>query len=410
MALLGFGKKKNSTIDSTTPEAAPPPPPEPEDTDIDKLQADFSKISNDEGADTGLNSAPDLNFDLPPLPDLGGDTKTVDKPKPKGPSLDIDLPPAPDSTSMPKTEVSTPDIKPVDLEMPPEPPSSKPPAKLEPQKPSSDKELPPLPTELPSAPQKTEVSTINTAPLPEPDAIDAVLSGKPVEKKEKEELKVPALPQKLPEPPKATPILKPKPKKKGLFAKKVVPQKPVVVGAIESETGALDQIMGGLKEKQPVIATPVQSIVTPPKLPSLKEPAPVVPSLKTEATKLPAPTVKPVSLENPPERLPPIEDLGITKEELEHARTMITQKLSSTKTTGFGPPKPSPLYVKLESYKSLDSDLQFLSAKLDDANKLIAKSKRTLADKEAQFRQWSSMIEEIQRKLLYVDKKIFGES
>ena len=67
----------------------------------------------------------------------------------------------------------------------------------------------------------------------------------------------------------------------------------------------------------------------------------------------------------------------------------------------------SPLFVNMDGYKEILGDIDNMKNELKDAEELIGRLNDIKNAKDKEFEKWRSELEDIQRKLLYVDKVIF---
>jgi hypothetical protein len=71
------------------------------------------------------------------------------------------------------------------------------------------------------------------------------------------------------------------------------------------------------------------------------------------------------------------------------------------------PPLDKPLYVKADDYKSIIGALTVIKTKIEDSERILTDLNELKNTKDKSFEKWRSELEDIQRKLLYIDKTLY---
>ncbi|MFP4112406.1 MAG: hypothetical protein ACLFPQ_01705 [Candidatus Woesearchaeota archaeon] len=66
-----------------------------------------------------------------------------------------------------------------------------------------------------------------------------------------------------------------------------------------------------------------------------------------------------------------------------------------------------PVFVKIEDYKDVIDIMELIKSKVNEANKILDNIRQLKSQEDAELEQWSANIEEVERKVAYVDKTLF---
>lgn len=66
-----------------------------------------------------------------------------------------------------------------------------------------------------------------------------------------------------------------------------------------------------------------------------------------------------------------------------------------------------PVFVKIDNYKSIIEVLDLLKIKLADARKSLEKIAELKNQEDAELEQWESELEEVERKIDFIDSTLF---
>jgi hypothetical protein len=69
-----------------------------------------------------------------------------------------------------------------------------------------------------------------------------------------------------------------------------------------------------------------------------------------------------------------------------------------------------PVYVKIDEYKSVLDTMNMLKSKLNEARTILAKINDLKNEEDAELELWHTGIEEVERKVEFVDKTLFEPS
>lgn len=108
-------------------------------------------------------------------------------------------------------------------------------------------------------------------------------------------------------------------------------------------------------------------------------------------------------IEEIPETLPDIEEVPSMKPEFElpeMPEIQITQRPETIKTT-------RPVFVNVEDYKVMLEELSSAKAKLVEFVNAPARLTEIKTLKDNSYERWRNLLEDVERKLLYLDKTIF---
>lgn len=65
-----------------------------------------------------------------------------------------------------------------------------------------------------------------------------------------------------------------------------------------------------------------------------------------------------------------------------------------------------PVFVKVENYKDALHIVSVIRSKLDDAKKAIERVQQLKTEEDAELEQWSTQLNEVERKIDFVDKTL----
>jgi len=66
-----------------------------------------------------------------------------------------------------------------------------------------------------------------------------------------------------------------------------------------------------------------------------------------------------------------------------------------------------PIFVKADDYKSILGAMTVIKSKIEDSEKILTEINDLKNTKDKSFEQWRNELEDIQRKLLYIDKTLY---
>lgn len=69
-----------------------------------------------------------------------------------------------------------------------------------------------------------------------------------------------------------------------------------------------------------------------------------------------------------------------------------------------------PLFVKIDDYKAILHGISVVKNNVDEANNIIKRLGTIRTEKDKEFEKWKSKLEDLNRKLVYIDKTIFEAS
>lgn len=66
-----------------------------------------------------------------------------------------------------------------------------------------------------------------------------------------------------------------------------------------------------------------------------------------------------------------------------------------------------PLFVKIEEYKDVLDVVNMIKTKIEDAKRTLSKINELGNEEDAELEQWHATIEEVERKVEFIDKTLF---
>jgi hypothetical protein len=69
-----------------------------------------------------------------------------------------------------------------------------------------------------------------------------------------------------------------------------------------------------------------------------------------------------------------------------------------------------PVYVKIDDYKDVIDITELIKNKLNEANSIIEKIRELKAQEDAELDLWNANLEDIERKVAFIDKTLFEPS
>ncbi len=74
-----------------------------------------------------------------------------------------------------------------------------------------------------------------------------------------------------------------------------------------------------------------------------------------------------------------------------------------------GPEDEIPIFVKIDEYKDILDTINLIKAKLREAHEILSEIQEVKAKEDGEIEQWKSTIEEVDQKISFIDKTLFGE-
>lgn len=69
--------------------------------------------------------------------------------------------------------------------------------------------------------------------------------------------------------------------------------------------------------------------------------------------------------------------------------------------------KELPVFIKIEDYKDVIDIMELTKNKVLEANEVLEKIRRLKAEEDAELELWNSNLEDIERKISYIDRTLF---
>lgn len=66
-----------------------------------------------------------------------------------------------------------------------------------------------------------------------------------------------------------------------------------------------------------------------------------------------------------------------------------------------------PVFVKIEDYKDVIDIMELIKNKVNEANKILENIRKLKAQEDAELELWDSNIEEVEKKVAFIDKTLF---
>ena len=71
---------------------------------------------------------------------------------------------------------------------------------------------------------------------------------------------------------------------------------------------------------------------------------------------------------------------------------------------------PMPVYVKIEEYKEVIDVMNLIKDKINEAKKILNSIYEIKNQEDAEIDEWNSQIEEVERKINFIDNSLFEPS
>ena len=68
-----------------------------------------------------------------------------------------------------------------------------------------------------------------------------------------------------------------------------------------------------------------------------------------------------------------------------------------------------PIFVKIDEYKDILDTVNLVKGKIREAKELLTELHEIRIREDKEIDQWKANIEEVERKMMFVDKTLFGE-
>ncbi|HLD88909.1 MAG TPA: hypothetical protein VI894_01755 [Candidatus Nanoarchaeia archaeon] len=68
----------------------------------------------------------------------------------------------------------------------------------------------------------------------------------------------------------------------------------------------------------------------------------------------------------------------------------------------------TPIYVRIEDYRDVLDTVNLLKSKISDAKRILAEIQSLKNQEDTELEYWTNNIEEVERKLDFVDKTLFN--
>ncbi|MBW2965510.1 hypothetical protein KY342_00230 [Candidatus Woesearchaeota archaeon] len=147
------------------------------------------------------------------------------------------------------------------------------------------------------------------------------------------------------------------------------------------------------KKKKEVAKLPKEELEVPPAPPTTEE----LPSPEEVATikAVKEAVEKPVKQKLVPSVVEQMEERAVeeTKELVEEREDLRLQK---------------PIFISLESFKDIIDEISLTSNILKENEDILTRINEFKEDEDKQFNKWESQLKDMQKKLIYVDKALFG--
>lgn len=69
--------------------------------------------------------------------------------------------------------------------------------------------------------------------------------------------------------------------------------------------------------------------------------------------------------------------------------------------------KELPVFIKIEDYKDVIDVMELIKNKILEANDVLEKIRRLKAEEDAELELWNSNLEDVERKISYIDRTLF---
>ena len=69
--------------------------------------------------------------------------------------------------------------------------------------------------------------------------------------------------------------------------------------------------------------------------------------------------------------------------------------------------KEVPVFIKIDDYKDVIDVMELIKNKILEANGVLEKIRRLKAEEDAELELWNSNLEDIERKISYIDRTLF---
>jgi DNA-binding Lrp family transcriptional regulator len=66
-----------------------------------------------------------------------------------------------------------------------------------------------------------------------------------------------------------------------------------------------------------------------------------------------------------------------------------------------------PVFIKVDDYKDVIDVMELIKNKILEANGVLEKIRRLKAEEDAELELWNSNLEDIERKISYIDRTLF---
>ena len=66
-----------------------------------------------------------------------------------------------------------------------------------------------------------------------------------------------------------------------------------------------------------------------------------------------------------------------------------------------------PVFIKVEDYKDVIDVMELIKNKISEANGVLEKIRHLKAEEDAELELWNSNLEDVERKISYIDKTLF---
>ena len=69
--------------------------------------------------------------------------------------------------------------------------------------------------------------------------------------------------------------------------------------------------------------------------------------------------------------------------------------------------KEVPVFIKIDDYKDVIDVMELIKNKILEANGVLEKIRKLKAEEDAELELWNSNLEDIERKISYIDRTLF---
>lgn len=69
--------------------------------------------------------------------------------------------------------------------------------------------------------------------------------------------------------------------------------------------------------------------------------------------------------------------------------------------------KDVPVFIKIDDYKDVIDVMELINNKIIEANGVLEKVRRLKAEEDAELEMWNTNLEDIERKIAFIDKTLF---